>query len=457
MSTIADKDKAVGAVGHHANEAEFHAIAAALDRALRPGERYAATLDGEETDFVRLNRGKVRQPGRVSQCYLCVTLIDGRRHAEHRFTLCGDLAQDIAAATTALADLRGVLGDAHDDPHLLLPDTLQSSSMVRGGALPPATELIDRILAAAQGTDLVGLYAAGPVFRGFADSRGQRNWHSVTSFNFDWSLYHRADKAVKMAYAGLEWHDATLAAKMGEARERLALVAQPSRALPPGRYRAYLAPSATDELAGLLGWGAFSARAFATHQSPLGKLEGSDRLDPRVSMREDFESGIAPAFQSDGFARPRSVSLIERGALAGSLVSPRTAREFDLATNGANAWEAPEALSMEGGELAADDVLDALGDGLLIGNLHYLNYSDRQACRVTGMTRFATFLVENGRIVAPVDVLRFDDSVYRLLGSQLESLTAEREMVLSTQSYGSRQLASTEVPGLLVREMAFTL
>jgi predicted Zn-dependent protease len=117
----------------------------------------------------------------------------------------------------------------------------------------------------------------------------------------------------------------------------------------------------------------------------------------------------------------------------------------------------PESLAMAGGTLPADDALAALDTGIAIGNLHYLNYSDRPAGRMTGMTRFATFWVEHGRIVAPIDVLRFDDTVYRLLGPNLEALTLETEFILDAGTYQSRQLASVRVPGALVSEMAFTL
>ena len=125
--------------------------------------------------------------------------------------------------------------------------------------------------------------------------------------------------------------------------------------------------------------------------------------------------------------------LVTNGRLVGSLVSPRTAKEFALATNGANASESPESLDMAGGRLGGDDALAALDTGLYIGNLWYLNFSDRPACRVTGMTRFASFWVEHGRIVAPVNVMRFDDSVYRLFGEHLVGLTSESELVVSDQ------------------------
>lgn len=438
-------------------ESDFRALSDALGRALLAGEQYTVWFEAEDTDFVRMNRGKVRQPGSVSQRYLALRLVRGTRHAEHLLSLGGDARRDIASVIDALSGLRNVLADVDEDPHLLLSDEPRSSREERGGPLPPAEQLIDDILAAAEGLDLVGLYAGGPVYRGFANSLGQRNWHAVTTFNLQWSIYHRADKAVKCAYAGLAWDPDEFHRRMAQARERLSLIARPSKSLSPGNYRAYLAPAAMEEVAQLLSWGGFSGRSLATKQSALVQMHAGERLDSRISMAESVESGIAPAFQPEGFIRPARVPLIEEGRLVGALVSPRTAREFGLAPTGANAWESHDSLAMAGGDLGAEDVLDALDTGLLIGNLHYLNYSDRPAARMTGMTRFATFWVENGAIVAPTDVLRFDDTLYRLLGSQLEALTDRPELMLSADSYRNRSLTCVTLPGALVSEMAFTL
>jgi predicted Zn-dependent protease len=212
-----------------------------------------------------------------------------------------------------------------------------------------------------------------------------------------------------------------------------------------------------EEIASLLRWNAFSGRCVATKQSAFTRMESGERLDPRVTIAEDIAGGVAPAFQSEGFTRPPRVPLIEHGALTGSLVSPRTAREFGLAPTGANGSESPEALSMQGGALPECDALAALDTGLCIGNLWYMNYSDRAACRVTGMTRFATFWVEGGKIVAPIDVMRFDDTLYRMLGTNLVDLSSSPELMLSSESYGARQLTSTTLPGALVSEMTFTL
>jgi predicted Zn-dependent protease len=439
-------------------EAYFNELAATLDQLVAAGETYLASFSAETSDFVRMNRGRVRQPGSVTQRFLDVELIRGARHAMQTLSLTGRLDADKAALAPAVTRLRDMLPHLADDPHLLYATEVRSSRASRGSPLPPAETVIDSVLAAADGTDLVGIYAAGPVYRGFANSFGQRNWHEVVSFSLQWSLYHRADKAVKTSYSGFEWSGSEFAAKMAGARERLSLLTRSARSLDPGRYRAYLTPSAMDEIAGMLCWGGFSGRALETRQSCLFRLkDGAAAFDPRVSFVENTADGIAPAFQDGGFARPAAVPLIGQGRMVGSLVSPRTAKEFELPTNGANASESPESLDMAPGKLAEADALAALDTGLYIGNLWYLNFSDRPACRMTGMTRFASFWVENGNIVAPVNVMRFDDSAYRLLGEQLVDLTAERELVASSDTYGGRNASSMRLPGAVVRDMAFTL
>ncbi|HVF62498.1 MAG TPA: metallopeptidase TldD-related protein, partial [Casimicrobiaceae bacterium] len=335
MNTPTRDSVVVATAGNDAVEGHFLTVVEALDRSVRAGERYAACLEAEASDFVRMNKGKVRQAGRVEQKYLRLRLVDGARHAEYVVTLTGDAKRDVETALAALSGLRSALPELEADPHLLLPDRVSNTRDVRIGDLPRAGEVVERVLDAAKGTDLVGFYAAGPVYRGFANSEGQRNWHAVETFNLDWSLYHRADKAVKSMVAGFEWSDQAFDARMRLARERLALIAKPAKVLDRGNYRAWLAPTAMEEIASLLRWGAFSGRALATKQSPLTRMQSGERFDARVSFVEDFAGGVAPAFQAEGFTRPAHVPLIEHGALIGSLVSPRTAREFNLEANGA--------------------------------------------------------------------------------------------------------------------------
>src|SRR6478736_5275583 len=145
-------------------EAYFETLTQAVQQALAPGERFTATFDAEDTDFVRMNRGKVRQPGSVSQRYLSVRLIQGQRHAEHTMSLHGLVGADLDAVRDAVVTLRAAMPELADDPLLLLPTDVQSSRNAREGSLPPAEAVVDEILRAAHGTDLVGIYAAGPIY-----------------------------------------------------------------------------------------------------------------------------------------------------------------------------------------------------------------------------------------------------------------------------------------------------
>jgi predicted Zn-dependent protease len=145
------------------------------------------------------------------------------------------------------------------------------------------------------------------------------------------------------------------------------------------------------------------------------------------------------------------------GQFANTLVSPRSSQEYGVKTNGASNAEAPESLAIAAGTIPSARVNEALGTGLFVGNLWYTNFSDRAACRTTGMTRFATFWVDGGEIAAPVNVLRFDDTAYNLLGGKLEGLTDEAEVLLDPSTYIERSTASSRLPGALITEMRFVL
>lgn len=439
-------------------ESLFNRVADDLTALTRGNEVSALWFSGERSDFVRFNHGKVRQAGRVSQVYASLHLIDGRRHAELCLTLSGDAATDRAALAGALDDLRAIVAEQPEDPHLLYATEVTNTRDVREGRLLHPDEAVAAVTGAAKGSDLVGFYASGPVFKGFANSLGQRNWHSVESFNLEWSLYLRADKAIKRAYAGSEWSGDAFASSMAESRRQFEALSRAPRKLTPGKYRAFLTPAAVNELVGMLSWGGFSGRARKTKQSCLSKLDTGDAsMAPSVTFTEDTARGVAPGFQGDGFIKPAAVTLVKGGKAGDALVSPRTAREFDVAHNGANGGEMPEALDMAAGDIPVGEALARLGTGIYVGNLWYLNFSDRAACRLTGMTRFGTFWVENGEVVAPMDVMRFDDTIFRVLGDRLEGLTQERELILNSQTYRERAVDCARLPGALVSELTLTL
>ncbi|OPA99186.1 TldD/PmbA family protein [Pseudomonas synxantha] len=435
----------------------FKALVDWLKQAVTDKEQFHLGYADESSEFVRFNHAQVRQAGQVQQASLNLKLINDGRHADLGITLSGEAALDRQRLADALQQLRETLPLLPRDPYLLLNHNAWQSSNEQRRPLPTLAQVLDDISQSADGVDLVGFYAAGPISRGFASSSGAFGWHCANSFNFDFSLFHANGEAVKASYAGHTWDSAEFAARFQQAREQLAFLGRPLHKLAPGQYRAYLAPPALEEIISIITWGGFSAQAIASKGSSLQRLyAGEQSLSPLVTINEQISGSLSQAFSTEGYPRG-DVPLIRAGKAEGQLINSRSAAEYGLSTNGASSDESPSALQMAAGSLAQADILKQLGTGLYISNLWYLNYSDLPAARLTGMTRFATFWVENGEIKAPVSTMRFDDSVYQLLGSQLEALTADRELLLSASTYSQRNTASNLLPGALVKRLTLTL
>lgn len=438
-------------------EALFESVSRHALAQVAATEVLLCSFSGEEGDFVRFNRAKVRQAGSVRDPELILDLGRGGRHVGARLTLSGDVATDLALIDHQLPRLRAMLEHVPEDPHWLYSESNDSSHEVVPSELPPSQDLLTALLGRADDLDMVGILAAGFVYRGFANSLGQRNWFATRNFHADWSLYDRGDKAVKTSYAGTVFDPEALDAKLQRARARLALLARPSVKKPPGEYRVFMAPAAVAEFVGLVGRDGFSENARRRSNSCLGRVAAGEPLSPMLSLSENNALGLGPRFGSGGFAKPSNIPLIEGGACAQTLVNPRAAKEFGVPCTGSGPWENPESLDMAAGGLSTADALAALDTGVWIGHLHYLNFSDHPAARLTGMTRFATFWVEDGEVVAPLDVMRFDETVARVLGENLRGLTVERELFLNDQTYSGRSTGGSRVPGALVDDFRFTL
>ena len=356
-----------------------------LSATLTGDEVLLGCYNGEQSDFVRFNRSQIRQPGSVTQREVSLRLIDGKRHISSSVTLSGQADIDEPKLASILAQLRSDLPHVPEDPYLMYSTDVCSSQEEHDDTLPPADEAVSAILDAGAGRDLVGIYAAGTIEAGFANSLGQKNWFARRSFNTDWCFYHQADKAVKTSYAGFAWDDSQFARKIETARQQLDVLASDPRTIDPGEYRVFLAPSAVQEIMQMLCWGGFSLKDHRTKNTPLLKMiADSAKLAPGVTIRENTAGGLAPRFSSRGYAKADCVTLIENGEYRDCLVSPRSAAEYNVPTTGGG--EGPESLELSPGALAADNVLSSLDTGVYINTLWYLNYSDRPGGRMTGMT-----------------------------------------------------------------------
>ena len=215
---------------------------------------------------------------------------------------------------------------------------------------------------------------------------------------------------------------------------------------------------AVAEIMGIFSWGALSRNSYEQGYAPLKKLnEKQKTLSKHFTLVEDNTLGLDAHFNSIGEIGPDKLALIENGELKNFLTSTATAKEYKLTSNKADPSESLRSFELRAGALKHGDILKELDQGLYLSNLHYINWSDVQTARITGMTRFACFWVEKGEIVGPIQDLRFDDTLYNMFGDNFGGFTQYQEILTNTSTYNKRQTGGMKVPGAIINNFNFTL
>ncbi|MCC2680288.1 MAG: Zn-dependent protease [Pseudobdellovibrio sp.] len=428
---------------------------------LKGNEELSIGLHSEESEFVRFNHSLVRQNTHVHQHEATFQFQnDGRTYAKTA-TLTLDPETDLALGRDTITEMRAVLPLIDPSPKYTPMVNNGTSEVFQKSERPPVEKVINHITDVFSKSDLAGFYCAGPLRQASLNSKGQSHYFENDSFFFDYSVYD-GPRAAKGYYADSQWDEARFDKQASQAKNTLSLLAKPQIKVKPGAYRTYLAPMAVAEIAEIFNWRAVSRSQYEQGFTPLKKLFTREQLfSPHFSLIENNSLGLNSHFNTIGEISPSVLPIIENGEMKNFLINSATAKEYNLVSNNADAgmWSSEVMRSMEirAGTLADEQILKELGTGLYLTNLHYINWSDPQAARLTGMTRFACFWVENGEIAGPIQDLRFDDSLYNIFGTELAALTKDRSRFTNTLTYQKRRLGGMMVPGALLNKMNFTL
>ena len=108
----------------------------------------------------------------------------------------------------------------------------------------------------------------------------------------------------------------------------------------------------------------------------------------------------------------------------------------------------PWNLHLAPGDASLQDMIAATERGILVSRFHYTNVAERTRAVLTGMTRDGTFLIENGRVTAPVKNLRYTESVLEAF-ARADMIGAQRHRVEGL-------LGASVVPAMRIRDFTFT-
>lgn len=439
-------------------EKAFYQISDHIYQLLNKDEKLTLSIGGEESHFIRFNGAKVRQTGFVKDADLGIELICNNRKNNGGVTLTGEFETDLAATISELDRLRSEILQLPEDPYIVMPGNAGSSREDYSGNLLPESEAVERLVKPFQGVDMAGIWASGRIFRGNTNSEGQKHWFATDTFLLDYSLITPSEKMVKATFAGTDWNQSNYEEFVANSIRKLDMMKLPPKKIKPGEYRTYIASAGVADILSMFSWGGVSEAAIQQGESAFCKMRNEDlSLSPLFSLDEDFRLGTVPQFNGHGEVAPEILPLIAEGKLVNTLISSRTAREYNKESNFASGSEGLRSPVMKGGDLKEENILTQLGTGVYLSNLHYLNWSDQIGGRITGMTRYACFWVENGEIIAPIENMRFDDSLYRFFGPNLEAVTQQVMMNPEVETYDGRALGGIHCPGILLSKFSLTL
>jgi PmbA protein len=205
--------------------------------------------------------------------------------------------------------------------------------------------------------------------------------------------------------------------------------------LEPGKYTVILDPEAVADFLLFLGFLGFGGKGMFTHRGFMSGKIGTKIMSDNVTIAEDpFNPEIGyMSFDYEGVLRQK-VALVDKGNAAGvvndsyyaSLNKTQSTGNALPPGNGFGPY--PKAMVMEPGQKSLEQIIGSSERAIWMTHFWYLNYVNPMVTSVTGTTRDGTFLVENGKVTAPVIDMRISQSMLEAFNN-VEEISSERRLV----------------------------
>jgi PmbA protein len=227
--------------------------------------------------------------------------------------------------------------------------------------------------------------------------------------------------------------------------------------IPVGQYDVILEPGCLAEVMMWMGFIAFGSNSFIEGRSfmagKLGERSMGENITIYDSVREPESQGLS--FDLQGFPKQR-VTLVEGGINRGVVFDSISANQAKMKPTGHAGMPGspygaiPWNVCLQAGDSSREEMIASCRKGLLIGNFHYVNgFLDPKKALMTGMTRYGTFLIEEGTIKHAVKNLRWTESMLRAL-SNVQAISREREVI------GDEGASFAIMPAVYIKDFTFT-
>lgn len=401
----------------------------AFAAATQAADAVEITLLGRAGEYTRFAGGRVHQPQDILETQFSVrAVVDGHAARAATGTLSGldEAVGRAAAAARALADRAGgASGSATVATPAVAPKVVlwhDDTAAFDGGARATAAGQTMRDAAAAGGgaagmfgralTQIAVVNSAGVAHHALATEALGTLTATVADGTSHWIDLHRSAGALDLAASV----DRTIAEAVAGRRRR---------PVPDGRHTVVLGPQAAGELLTFLEDAGFSGELAAAHVGLVAQRAGQRVASPLVTVADDATApiGLPIGFDMEGTPK-RRVPLLTHGVVGEAVTNLATAAALRTASTGhahIAREEAPTPVAanvvMDAGDATEAELIAGVERGVYVQRFWYTRLVDRVTATITGVSRDGCFLIEDGRLVAPVAGARFTHSILDFLGT----------------------------------------
>ncbi|MCX7765373.1 MAG: TldD/PmbA family protein [Candidatus Sumerlaeia bacterium] len=224
----------------------------------------------------------------------------------------------------------------------------------------------------------------------------------------------------------------------------------------PGNYVVVLEPYAVASLLGFLGFVGFGALAYLEGLSFMSTKKGHSVAHKMVNIYDDgYDSHtLHQPFDYEG-VKKQKVLLIKNGIATNVVYDSRTAGMKRGAKNTGHALPAPNSygplplnIIMTPGKQTLNTIIRDIDYGIYVTRFHYVNVVEQISTVITGMTRDGAFLIQKGKLQAPIVDMRFTQSILGAL-KNIKAISSKAQLCDSI-------LGATYAPALCIADFTFT-
>lgn len=421
-------------------------------------DNISVSLNGAERGNIRYARNSVTTSGEDSNLTLGVTSSFGKKSGSASVNEFDDAS--IEKAVRRAEELAKLAPENPEFVDPLGPQTYGPDSKT----FADATARITPELRAQAAADSINpavpkqVTAAGYLqdSRGFGaimNNKGLYAYNKQTSVDFTVTM--RTNDGTGSGWAAQDLNDVSKL-KAGETSNiaiQKAINSREAKAIEPGKYTVILEPAASADLIRLML--NMNARTADEGRSFLSKKGGGTKLgeklvDERVNIYTDPWNEEAPSSPWSFDGQPRQKMDLIKGGVVSNLFYDR----YWAQQKGVAPIPFPGNAIMEGTNTSIEDMIKDTKRGVLVTRFWYIRPVDPQTLLFTGLTRDATFFIENGKIKHPVKNFRFNESPIIMLNN-LETLGKPVRAVTS-EGGGPGGGQNLLIPAMKIRDFTFT-